>query len=180
MRKRYAYLLRYQLANYLQPSQPLGLLHSLRIGGLGTQPLWYIVSSYTVLFRYLSATRRHFSSTQWRKTPHNSHVRTSYWVPFVSLDSGKSVSFVFAMHISAYIITRYIELMRNWFVMGLMQQATHPMCYYVRGGLRKQATFTHSTENSVILDGSGYICTSLTCYTHLYVLIHTYGLDETS
>ena len=60
-----------------------------------------------------------------------------------------------------------------------MQQATHPMWDYVRGRLRKQAAFTHSIENSVILDESRHICTSLLSYTHLYVLITTYSWDET-
>ena len=63
--------------------------------------------------------------------------------------------------------------------MGLMQQATHPMWDYVRGRLRKQAAFTHSIENSVILDGSRHDCTNLMTYTHLYVLITTYSWDET-
>ena len=63
--------------------------------------------------------------------------------------------------------------------MGLMQQATHPMWYYVRGRLRKQAAITHSIENSVILDGSRHVCTNLMSYTHLYVLITTYSWDET-
>ena len=42
-------------------------------------------------------------------------------------------------------------------LMGLMQQATHLMWDYVRGRLRKQAAFTHSIENSVILDGSRHV-----------------------
>ena len=63
--------------------------------------------------------------------------------------------------------------------MGLMQQATHPMWYYVRGRLRKQAAFTHSIENSVILDGFRHICTNWMSYTHLYVLKTTYSWDET-
>ena len=44
--------------------------------------------------------------------------------------------------------------------MGLMQQATHPMWYYVRGKLRNQAAFTHSIENSVMLNESRHICTN--------------------
>ena len=63
--------------------------------------------------------------------------------------------------------------------MGLMQQATHPMWDYVRGRLRKQAAFTHSIENSGILDGPRHVCTNLMSYTHLYVLITTYSWDET-
>ena len=59
--------------------------------------------------------------------------------------------------------------------MGLMQLATHPMWDYVRGRLRKQAAFTHSIENSVILDESRHVCTNLMTYTHLYDLITTYS-----
>ena len=54
-------------------------------------------------------------------------------------------------------------------LMGRIQQATHSMWDYVRGRLLWQAAFTHSIENSVILDGSRYVCTSLMSYTHLYV-----------
>ena len=79
-------------------------------------------------------------------------------------------------------ICEFIIWIKFWlpaFRMGLMQQATHPMWYYVRGRLRKQAAFTHSIENSVILDGSRHICTNWMSYTHLYVLKTTYSWDET-
>ena len=70
---------------------------------------------------------------------------------------------------------------QHWgqWVWAWMQQATHPMWDYVRGRLRKQAAFTHSIENSVILDGSRHVCTNLMSYTHLYVPITTYSWDET-